>query len=315
MSRKMVKLIHADNFFPNNEANNLKEMAENIGFVETARGLEVNNFNLIFPDIEQILYLVLGERVAVDLKNSGIIRKPINNLIHFETFKSSEEWVFIVALEPTTINFWYHIDPNGYLGDIAAPNSKDVFEGYDFDYKNLFEWKIHTNILLDTNQCLFFRPWIFHSLEDGCIQYYKLLADNRVRILVMGLPESCKSSIAIKLQAKFEDCMLINSIEERIKAKDLDFTIDGQLRHCYRLLNIARNSTSLVTIINMTCPIPKMRQILNCDVVVWANDKQHTNYQELKSMFIPPVYHDIECLDDSDLTISNILKRIISKKL
>ena len=188
MSRRMVKLIHADNFFPNNDANNLKKLSEGLSFIEGPHGLEASNFNLIFPDIEQILFKVLGERVSVDVHNSGKIIKPFNNLIHFENFESTEEWSFIVALEPTTVNFWYHIDPNGFPGDLGVINSKDVFDEHNFNYRNIFEWKIHTNILLETNQCLFFRPWTFHSLQDGCIQYYRLISDNNFRILVMGLP-------------------------------------------------------------------------------------------------------------------------------
>ena len=315
MSRRMVKLIHADEFFPKDEATALKNMVQGLQFVPTRHGMEIANFNLIFPDSEQIFYKVLGERVAVDVKRSGVIRKPDNNLIHYEEFESSEEWCFMVALENTVVNFFYHTDPNQGLGDLADANARSAFDGTEFDYRNLFEWKIHTNIHLETNQCLFFRPWVFHSLQEGLIQYYRLIADNKFRILVMGIPNSSKNSVCEKLQQRFENASILNSMQQRILHKDVDFTEDGQMRHCYRMLNLARNSQSLVTIMNMVCPLPKMRQILNPDIVVWVNDGAESSYEELNKMFVPPFYYDIECNDDSDHTIDQIVKKIMTKRV
>ena len=315
MSRSMVKLIHADNFFPGDEANSLRKMAENFQFVETWHGKEMLNFNLIFPDSEQIFHKVLGERVTVDTKRSGVIRKPSHNLIHFEEFDSTEEWCFMVALEPTTVNFWYHVDDTNKMGEFAKPNAKSALEETNFNYRNLFEWKIHTNILLETNQCLFFRPWVFHSLEEGMIQYYRLLSDNKFRILVMGLPESSKNKVSEKLNDLFQSSSILNSMKERINNKDIDFSVDGQMRHCYRMLNLARNSETGVTIINMVCPLPKMRQILNPDIIVWVSDKKESKYPELNEIYVPPVYYDIECTDDSDESIQKIVKRIFSKRI
>lgn len=311
--RSMVKLIHADGFFPNNDAENLQKAAASLIYLETKNGLEVQNFNLIFPDSEIIFHKVLGERVIVDTEKSGVIRKPYHNLIHFEDFETTEEWCFMVALEPTTVNFWYHIDDSQKLGEWSKVNAKTALEGTNFNYKNLFEWKIHTNILLETNQCLFYRPWVFHSLEEGMIQYYRLLADKKIRILVMGLPGSKRASIAHKLNQIFESSSVLRSIDLRHQFKDLDFSVDGQMRHCYRILNSARNSKTDITFIDMVCPLPKMRQIINADAVIWVSDKGHCQYDELNRMFVPPVLYDIECKDDDEETIENIVRFIISR--
>lgn len=311
----MVKLIHADGFFPGNEATSLRDMVENLRFIETSHGLEVQNFNLIFPDSEQIFYKVLGERVIVDTKRSGVVRKPNHNLIHFEEFETTEEWCFMVALEPTTVNFFYHIDGKDKPGEFGEVNAKTALDGFQFNYRNLFEWKIHTNILLETNQCLFYRPWVFHSLEEGLIQYYRLLADKKFRILVMGLPGSKRASIASKLSKVFENSKVLRSIDIRHQSKDVDFTIDGQFRHCYRMLNLARNSNSDITFIDMTCPVPKMRQIINADVVIWASDVDKCQFPELNQMFVPPFKYDLECKDDSDTTINHIIRYILSRNI
>lgn len=316
MSRSMVKLIHADGFFPNNDAANLKALADGLNFVQRPYGYEVSDFNLIFPDCESIFYKVLGERVTVDPKRSGVLRKPNNNAIHYEEFSSSEEWCFVVALEPTTVNFWYHLDPKGETGELGTPDYRHALEGVDFDYNNLFEWNIHTNIVLEANQCLFFRPWVFHSLETGLVQYYRLLADKQYRILVMGLPSSSKTEIAKKLaNAIGGDCSYLDSYALRHHFKDIDFTEDGQIRHCYKILNLARGASTPVSLINMTCPLSKMREILNPDVIVWASDGGDSKYQELNEMFIPPEFYDIECKDASAETIQNIIKRIATKNI
>ena len=313
MSRSMVKLIHADDFFPEQDVKNLVGAVQGMQFVPCAYGYELPNFNLIFPDIEIILNKVLGERVIVDIDRSGVIRKPFNNAIHFEHFESSEEWCFIIALEKTTINLWHHID-DIKQGDISKADSKSVFEGYNFDYENFFEWKIHTNIVLEPNQGIFIRPWIFHSLESGLVQYYRLLSDNKFRILVMGAPGSKKDAVVEKLAKSFESCSVIDSMRERENLKDLDFTEPGHMRHVYRILNQARQSTSQVTIINMTCPITKMREILNPDFLVYVNDKTESKYEVFNELFEAPQVYDIECADDSDETIEGVIKRVRTKR-
>jgi hypothetical protein len=311
----MVKLIHADNFFPNNDAQNLKHVADSLEFVQKPYGYEIPNFNLILQDIEYIFHKVVGERVIVDPNLSGVVRKPNNNAIHYEHFDSTEDWCFIIALEPTVVNFWYHIDPTNKMGELGIPDAKSALDGTDFNYNNIFEWKIHTNIVMETNQALFFRPWVFHSLQDGMVQYYKMTADKKYRVLVMGLPESSKSAISHKLaNAIGKEATLLNSNEIRHSSKDVDFSKDGQLRHCYRLLKMARASSTPVTIINMSCPTPKMRQILNPDIVVWASDAQQSQYEDLNSMFVPPNFYDIECLDSTDDTINKIVKRMMTKR-
>jgi hypothetical protein len=313
-SRSMVRLIHADDFFPKQDVINLRNLAENLEFVEKSYGYEIPNFNLIFPDIEFILSKVLGERVQVDPEISGVIRKPFNNRIHFESFQSTEEWCFFVALDLTVINLWHHIEDSS-MGELSNADSKNALEGIKYNYNNLFEWKIQTNILLEPNQCLFIRPWMFHSLQEGMVQYYKLLADKNYRVLVMGYPHSKKDSVAEKLSQRFEEYTLIDSMMERISNKDLDFTVDGHLRHCYRMLEKARKSKSPITIINMSCPLEKMRQILNPDIIVWVSDKLNCDYSEINSIYEVPFAYDIECIDDSEITIDNIFKKIMTKRI
>lgn len=174
INRTSIKLIHADGFFPKGEADALCSVVTDLQYVKGEYGLELPNFNLILPDIHLVFSKILGEDVIIDRKRSGTIRRPYNGMIHFESFDSPNEWCFILALEKTTLNIFKHIE-DIRLGSIDKTNSRNVLEGYQFNYNNLFEWDITSNILLECNQGVFIRPWVFHSLSDTLVQYYRVL--------------------------------------------------------------------------------------------------------------------------------------------
>ena len=48
--------------------------------------------------------------------------------------------------------------------------SKSIF----VNYQDFRDWDYHTNILLEPNEGVIFRPWLFHSLEEGLVQVYRL---------------------------------------------------------------------------------------------------------------------------------------------
>jgi hypothetical protein len=180
VNRAAIKLIHADGFFPEGDAERLCAASENMKYVEKDYGLELAEFNLILPDIENVFSKFLGEEIVIDRKNSGVIRKPYNGMIHFESFKSPHEWCFILALERNTLNVYKHVEDIRY-GKFDSTNSKTVFDGYQFNYKNIFEWDVMYNILLDSNEGIFIRPWVFHSLQEGKVQYYRLLSKRHMK--------------------------------------------------------------------------------------------------------------------------------------
>jgi hypothetical protein len=165
----VAKLIHADNFFIPEEAERLSIIGKNLNYVEKEYGLEIDNFNLTFPGLDDTFSKLVNEEVMVDQERSGIFRKPLNCQIHFESFDTLNEWCFIIALERTTFNLYNHLESYGVI------NARSALDGYKWNYKNMFEWDYYANILLERNQGVIFRPWLFHSLEDGLVQYYRLV--------------------------------------------------------------------------------------------------------------------------------------------
>lgn len=310
----MVKLIHADGFFPEGAAQQYVNAVSNMPFIEKQYGHELDGFNMIFPGIEPILSKVLGERVIVDHDRSGIFRKPMNNVIHFEEFDSLNEWCFIIALEKNTLNLLHHLADFG-KGEYGKVDAKTALDGWNFNYRNLFEWDIHTNILLEPNQGIFIRPWVFHSLNDGLVQYYRLITDKKFRVLVMGKPGSNRSQVAEKLSEAIPNSRLLRSKTIREQLKDIDFTYDGRMRQTYRLLTLCRNATEDCTIVDMVCPLPEMREILNPDIIVWVNDQNECSIEELNQSFVPPRLYDLKYKKITDDTVSEIIEKINSKRI
>lgn len=308
----MVQLIQANSFFPPGDAERYAKIVNNLNFTETPYGLQIPDFSMIFPHMEPMFSRVLGERVVIDSKRSGVFRKP-DEVIHFEEFDSLNEWCFIVALEKSTFNIYHHLADKG-MGEYGKIDAKTVLDGWQFNYRNLIEWDYHTNILLEPNQGIFFRPWIFHGLERGLIQYYRLLADRKFRILITGLPGSIRKELAKKLNEVIPNSTILRSMDIRIQEKDIDYTTDGRMRHAYRMLDLARERKEDCVIMDMVCPLPEMRQILNADIVIWADDKKTCDIEELNSAYVPPVYYDIRCNQINEETINQIIERIKSKR-
>lgn len=164
-ARNMVKVILADKFFPGDDADRLYWVATSLQFQETEYGKEIPNFNLVQQGLQEPINVALGNEYEIDEDRSGVFRYAMGG-IHFEGFDSVDEWCFVVMLDPveTTFAFYSHMSGAQYATD-----------AYQFNYRNLFEWKLDGSLILKQNQGVFFRPWLFHSIEHGIFQYYRLV--------------------------------------------------------------------------------------------------------------------------------------------
>lgn len=157
----MKKLLLVDNFYSDEDLFQIRRLASDLKYKETEFGEEsdiktpINNGDTVFSDF-------LEGNYRVDKKNSGIFRKPMMK-IHFESSSSSDDWIFFIALEQTTFNLFRH-----------NSGVENATQETNLNYSNFIDWNYTTNILLEPNQGLFFRPWLFHSIQGGVIQYYRL---------------------------------------------------------------------------------------------------------------------------------------------
>ena len=83
--------------------------------------------------------------------------------VFFEDFESDKDWILVVALEHTYFNIYEHKD-----------GARNALEGYEFPYRDLFQWNVKVNYELEPGQAVFFRPWLFHSFTGNLVQIFRL---------------------------------------------------------------------------------------------------------------------------------------------
>ena len=157
----LIKTMTIDDFYTNNMAMNIANTIGTLDFQNCEYGSEIPNFNMIPDDADKLFSKVLNFNVSVS-KESGIFRRP-KMFIHFESFDSPDDWLFVSALETSTFNIFEH-----------QSGVKTARQGYQFNYTNLFEWDLKVNYILEPGQGVFFRPWLFHSFDQGLVQVFKM---------------------------------------------------------------------------------------------------------------------------------------------
>ena len=162
MIHPLVKIITVDGFFTEQQANDLCSAIYMLPHVDQEFGVEIENFNMLSPDADELFTSILGTNMQVNVDKSGIFRRP-NNIIHFESFENIDEWIFAVALQTSTFNVFEH-----------ASGVVNALHGYNYNYKNLFEWNLQINYVLKPGQGVLFRPWLFHSFDNGQLQVFRL---------------------------------------------------------------------------------------------------------------------------------------------
>lgn len=162
MIHPLVKIITVDGFFSKEEATRLCNITYNLQYVDNNFGKQIENFNMVPEDSNEMFSNILGTTIEVDEDNSGVFRIP-ERFIHFEEFVNTNEWIFAVALQPSTFDVFEH-----------QSGAVNALHGYKYNYRNLFEWDHKINYQLDPGQGVLFRPWLFHSFDCGLIQVFRL---------------------------------------------------------------------------------------------------------------------------------------------
>jgi len=171
VNRSAINYIHARDYFPKGEIEQFRPWLENVKWVDIKFGKEIENINLIFENIDIILGKMSGDLLEVDRKNSGTLRKTLHEVIHFEDFEDTNDWRFVVAVDENEFKTYIHKDGFKSILDYVKDESE---EKPLLDYLNTEDWETETVIKMKPNDVLFYRPWIFHSFQDGILHYYKM---------------------------------------------------------------------------------------------------------------------------------------------
>lgn len=106
-------------------------------------------------------------------------------------------------------------------------------------------------------------------------------------ILVMGLPGSGKTHFCTNLLKLFSDVDYFNADAVRESNNDWDFSIEGRIRQAKRMKSFA-DSCSNTVIIDMVCPLPEMREIINPNTIFFIDRIKKSIYENTNNIFQPP---------------------------
>jgi len=114
-----------------------------------------------------------------------------------------------------------------------------------------------------------------------------------MKILIMGLPGSGKTTLAGKL---FEElCKNIpaewlNADEVRKEFNDWDFSPEGRMRQAMRMSAIADKyvAAGFPTICDFVCPTQELRNIFQADMIIWMDTIKKSKYKDTNKMFKKP---------------------------
>jgi len=112
-------------------------------------------------------------------------------------------------------------------------------------------------------------------------------------ILIMGLPGSCKTTLANEL-AKLIESKRLNADEIRRAANDWDFSEEARKRQSKRMSDAAlklKNEGNNV-IADFICPTPEARKLFPADYIIWVDTIKEGRFEDTNQMFVKPENFD-----------------------
>ena len=129
------------------------------------------------------------------------------------------------------------------------------------------------------------------------------------KILIMGLPDSGKTTLA-KLLAPMFNAVLLNEDEVRKEANDFDLSEVGRSIHTNRMKRLAdeaiQNNRNVVA--DFDCSIEHAREDLNADYIIWMDTIKESKLE-------PPKNFDFKVTHKDAQMFSFLIKQEILDKL
>ena len=149
-----------------------------------------------------------------------------------------------------------------------------------------------------------------------------------MKILICGLPGSCKTTLAKPL-AELLGAVWINADQVRTKYDDWDFTPEGRIRQAQRMRYLSDGAVMAgkVAVTDFVAPTEKARKAFEADYVIWmdtVNKSKSVNgpaaegstFEQTDKMFEKPEkcdYHVADWFEDTHAQLLPIIKSYMER--